>query len=177
MARAIKDHHGQIFGANILRFGHGVDVPLHGLVNVDSADCFWANSNLFHVEDCGRVIHGSALCSRNDGDGVGAAFCHQTGTVDWVYGDIHGGTLAGAYLFAVKEHGGLILFALTNDNDAVHRYGIDELAHGVDRRAIALILLAAAYPTAGSECCCLGDTNQFHCQVAVRKIRRIFGHV
>ena len=66
---------------------------------------------------------------------------------------------------------------LTNDNDAVHCNGVDELTHGVDRRAIALILLAAAYPTAGSECCCLGDTNQFHCQVAVRKIRRIFGHV
>jgi hypothetical protein len=106
-----------------------------------------AGDQLLHVEDRARVVHGAALGDGHDRDGVRHALGHQGGAVDGVDGDVALGALAAADLLAVEQHRRLVLLALADDDDALHRDGADQLAHRVDRRAVAAVLVAAARPT------------------------------
>ena len=60
----------------------------------------------------------------------------------------HGGA-AVADLLAVEEHRRFVLLALADDDDAVHRDGVEDEAHRVDRGAVGGVLVAPAHPAAG----------------------------
>ena len=79
----------------------------------------------------------------------------------------HSGPLPVADLLAVVEHGRLVLLALADDDDALHAHRADQRAHGVDRRAVAAVLVAAAHPAAGGHGGRLGHPDQLEGQVAV----------
>ncbi len=66
--------------------------------------------------------------------------------------------------------GRLVLLALADHDDAAHRHGADELAHRVDRRAVAAVLVAAADPAPGGHRGRFGDADQLHREVAVRRL-------
>ena len=58
----------------------------------------------------------------------------------------HSGPLAVADLLAVEQHGRVVLLALADHDDAAHGDGVDQLAHRVDRGAVAAVLVAPADP-------------------------------
>ena len=62
-----------------------------------------------------------------------------------------------AHLFAVVEHRRLVLLALADHDDAAHRHRREQLAHRVDRRAVAAVLVTAADPATGGQRRGLGD--------------------
>ena len=83
----------------------------------------------------------------------------------------HSGAGAVADLLAVVEHRRLVLLALADDDDAAHRDGADQRAHGVDGRAVAAVLVAAPDPAAGGHRGGLGDPDELEGEVAVRRLR------
>ena len=104
---------------------------------------------------------------RHDRDGVGHALGGQRGAVDRIDGDVDLGTAAVADLLAVEEHRRLVLLALADDDDALHRHGADEPAHRVDGELVRPVLVTAADLAGGGERSGLGHANEFEGQVAV----------
>ncbi|CAB4802447.1 unannotated protein [freshwater metagenome] len=51
---------------------------------------------------------------------IGHALGGQCGAIDGVNSDINFGSFTGAHALPVEQHGGFVLFAFTNDDDAVH---------------------------------------------------------
>ena len=67
---------------------------------------------------------------------------------------------AGADLLAVEQHGRFVLLALADHDDAVHRHGVEDDAHRVDRRAVGAVLVALAQPAPGGQRRRLGDPRR-----------------
>ena len=72
-----------------------------------------------------------------------------------------------ADLLAVEEHRRLVLLALADHDDAVHRDRVEHEAHRVDGGAVGGDLVAAADPAGGGERRRLGDADQLQREVAV----------
>ena len=81
--------------------------------------------------------------------------------------DVDGRWLAVADLLAVEEHRRLVLLPLADDDDAVHRHGVEHVAHRVDRRLVGRVLVAAPDPAPGGERGRLGDADELEREVAV----------
>src|SRR4029453_4681690 len=94
----------------------------------------------------------------------------QAGPVDRVDGDVARGALTGPDRLAVVEHRGLVLLALADHDDAVHRDRVDHQAHRVDGGLIGCHLVAAAHPSARGERGGLGDPDELQGDVAVRTL-------
>ena len=135
--------------------------------DVDEVGDVGAGGDLVHVEHRRRVEHRAALGDGEHRDRVGHALGHQRGAVDRVDGEVAVGAVAVAHLLAVVEHRGVVLLALADHHDAAHRHRVDQLAHGVDGRAVAALLVAAADPAARRHRARLGHPDQFQGQVAV----------
>ncbi len=72
-----------------------------------------------------------------------------------------------ADVLAVVEHGRLVLLALSDHDDAVHRDRVEHRAHRVDRRLIGGDLVAGARPAGGGERGGLGDADELEGEVAI----------
>ena len=127
-----------------------------------------ADGDLVHVEHRRRVEHRAAVGHREHRDGVGHALAHQRGAVDRVDGEVAVRAVAVADLFAVVEHRRVVLLALADHHDAAHRHRVHQLAHGVDGRAVAALLVAAADPATRGHRAGLGDPDELEGEVAVR---------
>src|SRR5205814_6579015 len=66
----------------------------------------------------------------------------------------------------------LVLLALADHDDAVHRHGVEHQPHRVDGRLVGSLLLPAADPAAGGEGTGLRDPDELEGEVPVR-VRRI----
>ncbi len=77
------------------------------------------------------------------------------------------GRAAGADLLAVEQHGRFVLLALADDDDALHRHGVEDDAHRVDRRAVGAVLVALAEPAAGGQRRRLGDADELEREVPI----------
>ena len=102
---------------------------------------------------------------------VAPAERRERGAVDRVDGDVDLRRRAVADALAVVEHRRFVLLALADDDDAVHRHGVEHDAHGVDRGAVGAVLVAAAHPAGGGQRGGLGDPDQLQGEVAVRRLR------
>src|SRR5699024_5768913 len=167
VARAVQNAHGDIGDVTAFGAGDTSNVLRHRSGNVHAARCLRADGEFLHVEHRRRVEHRVTLGDREHGQRVGHTLGHQCRTVDRVDRHVTVRTVAVTDLLAVEQHGRLVLLALTDDDDALHRHGADELAHGVDGGAVAGLLLTVTDPTAGRHGGGLRDPDQFHCQVAV----------
>ena len=98
-----------------------------------------------------------ALLRPSDGEGR---------AVDRVDRDVARGT-AGADLLAVEQHRRFVLLALADDDDAVHRDGVEDEAHGVDGGTVGAVLVALPDPTSGGQRGGLGDPHELHREVAI----------
>ena len=87
------------------------------------------------------------------------------------------GGVAVADLLAVVEHRRLVLLALADDDDAVHRHGVEHEAHGVDGGAVGALLVAAAHPAGGGQRGGLGDPDELQGEVAIGGLRLLHGQL
>ena len=85
-----------------------------------------------------------------------------------VDGDVDHRRAAVADLLAVVEHRRLVLLALADHDDAVHRDRVEHEAHRVDGGLVGGDLVAAADPAGGGQRRRLGDADQLQREVAVR---------
>ena len=84
-----------------------------------------------------------------------------------VDGDVDLRRAAVADVLAVVEHRRLVLLALADDDDAVHRDRVEHEAHRVDGGLVGGDLVAAADPAGGGERGGLGDAHELEREVAV----------
>ena len=66
--------------------------------------------------------------------------------------------------------GASVLLALADHHDAAHGHGVDERAHGVHRRAVRPVLVAASHPAGGGHGRRLGHPRELQGQVPVRRV-------
>ena len=76
--------------------------------------------------------------------------------------------IAVADLLAVEEHRRLVLLALADHDDAVHRDRVEDEAHRVDRRLVGGDLVAAPDPAGRGKRRGLGHAHELEREVAVR---------
>ena len=93
---------------------------------------------------------------------------HQRGAVDRVDREVAVRAVAVADLLAVVEHRRVVFLALADHHDAAHRHRVDQLAHRVDRGAVAALLVAATDPAARRHRAGFRYTHKFEGEVAVR---------
>ena len=72
----------------------------------------------------------------------------------------------------VEEHRRLVLLALADDDDAVHRDRAEHDAHGVDGRIVGARSCRPCPTSARRHRGCLGDADQVQGEVAVRRLLR-----
>ena len=77
-------------------------------------------------------------------------------------------------VLAVEQHRRLVLLALADDDDAVHRHGVEHDPHGVDRGAVGTVLVAPAHPPAGGQGGGLRGAHQLQREVPVGAL--LLGH-
>ena len=91
----------------------------------------------------------------------------QGGAVDRVDGDVDGRVAAVADLLAVEQHRRIVLLALADHDDAVHRDGREREPHRLDGGAVGGVLVAPTDPPRRSEAGRFGGAHEFHREVAV----------
>ena len=69
--------------------------------------------------------------------------------------------------FPVEEHRGLVLLALADHDDPVHRDGVEHEAHGVDGRLVGRLLVAPSDPARRRHRRRLGHAHELEREVAV----------
>ena len=99
---------------------------------------------------------------RDHRDRVLAPRRRQRRAVDRVDGDVARRSAPVADVLAVEQHRRLVLLALADDDDAVEVDGAEELAHGIDRRAVGAVLVALADERHGADGGGLGGPHQLH---------------
>jgi hypothetical protein len=167
VAIAIEDDGGDVAHRLALGLGHRVEVLGGGAGEVDDTRSFGPDRDLLHVDAGAGVEHGAAFAHRDDRQRVSPAEGCQRGAVDGVDRDVGHRRVAGADLLAVEEHGRLVLLALADHHDTVHRHALQHQAHGVDRRTVGSLLVASADPPARCQGGRLGDPRQLECEVAI----------
>ena len=70
-------------------------------------------------------------------------------------------------MLAVVEHRRLVLLALADHDDAVHRDGVEHVAHRVDGGLVGGDLVARAHEAGGGERGGLGDADELEGEVAI----------
>ena len=106
------------------------------------------------------------------GERVAASERRERRAVDRVDGDVGLRRRAVADALAVVEHRRFVLLAFADDDDAVHRDGLEHDAHGVDRGAVGAVLVAATHEPRRGQRGRLGHAHQLHGEVAVRRLLR-----
>ena len=70
-------------------------------------------------------------------------------------------------MLAVVEHRRLVLLALPDHDDAVHRDGVEHQAHRIDGGLVGSILVPAADPAGRAQRSGLGDADELEGEVSV----------
>ncbi len=165
--RPVEDDRGHVADRFALGLGHGLDVVGRGLVEADLARGLGADRDLLHVHARPGVEHGSPLAHRDHGQRPAPAEGGQRGPVDGIHRDVGQRGSAIADLLAVEKHRRLVLLALADDHHPVHGHARQNHPHGVHRRPVGALLVAAAHPPRRSHSRGLRDPDQFHGQVAI----------
>ena len=123
--------------------------------------------HLFHVDAGAGVEHRAALGEGDDRDRARHPQRAEAGPLERVDGDVDDRRRAVADLLAVVEHRRLVLLALADDDGAVHRDRVEDVAHRVDGGLVGGDLVAAADPAGRGEGGGLGDADELEREVAV----------
>ena len=125
-----------------------------------------ADGDLVHVEDVGGDVHGVAGGEGDGGDGPRHALGEERGAIYGVNGDVHSRVGAVADALADVEHGGFVLLALADYDDAVHADTVQRVAHGVDGGLVDHLLVAKAHVAGCGHGGGLGNSDELHGKVA-----------
>ena len=146
------------------------DVLARRRVDVDGVDRLGAGRDLVHVDGRAGEEHRPALGDGDHRDRVRLALGRQARPFERVDRDVHGRPVAVADLLAVEEHRRLVLLALADHDDAVHRDRVEHYAHPVDRGLVGGLLVAPADPPARAERGGLRHADELEREIAVRAV-------
>ena len=90
------------------------------------------DGELLHVDARAGIEHGAALGHRDHRQGATTTLSGQGGAVDGVHRDVGEGGRPVADLLPVEQHGRVVLLALADDDDPVHRDTRQDGPHGFD---------------------------------------------
>lgn len=171
VARPIEDAYGEIGDPFTLRASDAFQGDPDRVGDVHHVGCIRAYHQLVHVEHRTGIEHRTTFGHCDDRYGVRHAFRRQRGAIDWIDRNIDFRARAIADTFTVEQHGGVVLFPLTDDDHTIHRDGADELAHRVDCSTIGPVLVTASDPPRGRHRSSFGDTHELEGQVAIGDFR------
>ena len=167
MAGAIQNHHAQLLNALAEALREFLEVLGRGGGNVDGATSERTDSQFFHVDAGAGIEHCTPFREGDDGDGPLATLGRQSCSINRVNGNVGGDSRSVADFLAVVEPRRFVLFAFTNDDDAVHLHGVEGLAHGIDGDAIRGVLVAPAHKAGGRQRTGLSHADEVKGEVSV----------
>jgi hypothetical protein len=170
VALPLEHDDGHVARRAALRLGDAADVLGRRERDVDRVDRLRAGGDLLHVDGRAGEEHRAAVRERDHRDRARLAERGQARALERVDGDVARRPVAGADLLAVVEHRRLVLLALADDDDPVHRHGVEHQAHAVDGGLVGGLLVAAADPAPGAQRACLGDADELERDVAVGRL-------
>ena len=167
VAGAVEHDHGDVAHLDPPALG---DPPDHVGERVGQAEAvgdLGAAGDLLHVDAGAGVEHRPALRQRDHRERRRLALGGEPGALERVDGDVDLGRAAVADPLAVVEHRRLVLLALADHDDAVHRHRVEHQPHRVDGGLVGRLLLAPPHPAGGGKRRGLGDPDQLEREVAV----------
>ena len=150
-----------------LRSATSLSVSASGRSSDEQVGDLLAAGDLLHVDARARVEHRAALGERDDGERARHPERRQPRALERVDRDVDLRRRAVADLLAVVEHRRLVLLALADHDEAVHRDRVEHEAHRVDGGLVGGLLVAAADQPGGGERRGLGDAHQLEGEVAI----------
>ena len=165
--RAVEDHDHQVADGDAALVGDPPQHVLHRILEREEVGDVGAAGHLLHVHARARVEHRALLGDRDDRERVRHAAGDERRALERIDRDVDARAGAVADVLAVVEHGRLVLLALADHDDAVHRDGVEHGAHGVDGRLVGGDLVAGARPARGGERGGLGHTYELEGEVAI----------
>ena len=146
-------------GLHALGLGEPADVVLGRRVEIDDAlRIAGADRDLLHV-DVGRVQQRAAVGHRHGGDRARHVLGAQRRAFERIDRDVDLRALLGADLLADEQHRRLVELALADHHGAVDRQLVELAPHGVDRRLVGGLLVAAAAQARRRHRRALGDAH------------------
>lgn len=165
--RPINNHDCELVDGFTEPLAERTDIFGGGGSDVNCPTASRSHGNFVHVEARTGVKHRASFRHGNNGDGTISSQCSERGAINGVDGNIHGRCLPIANSLTVKQHRGLIFFALTNNDDAIHRYSTKDKTHGVNGRSVRSILVASTDPLRRSQGGGFGDAHHFEREVPI----------
>ena len=111
-----------------------------------------AGDEFLHVEDPGGIEHRASGGEGDHAHRAGQAQGREGRAVERVDRDVAVGPVTTAEPFAVGEHGGVVLLALTDHDGSAKRGGQEHGPHGRDGRLVGGDFVAAAHPGQRGDC-------------------------
>ncbi|MNS61041.1 hypothetical protein D3C72_940570 [compost metagenome] len=154
------------------RLGHGLEVQLQGLIEIDGALGTRTHDQLLHVH-VGSLEEGALVAHGQHGQGIGLPHGGHAGALYGVDRDVHGVALTRAHLLADVEHGGFVDLAFAYHNLAIDLDLIEDVTHGRNGRAIGDILVTTSEPLVASQCSRFRHSGKFDCQFTSHRISNL----
>ena len=167
ITRPIEDQDDQVAHLDVLGLGKVREVL--GRLGIDPDHALGqaaADRDLVHI-GIGRVQEAALAGDRDAGDRVGAAGGGDGGAFQRIERDVDLGATAGADPLADIEHRRFVTLAFADHHRAVDVEHVQGLAHGVDRRLVGGMLVAAAHPGAAGDRRPLGHPDRFEREIAI----------
>ena len=133
-----------------------------------------ADRDLVHV-DVGRIEQRAAFRHRHGGDRARHVLGAQRRALERIDGDVDLRAVAAADLLADEQHRRLVALALADHDRAVDRQPVQLAPHGVDRRLVGGLLVAAPAPLRGGDRGALGDAHDLEREDAVQRLLGLAG--
>ena len=130
--------------------GNVMQVGFQRQVQVDRPFCAWADNQLFHVH-VWRVQEAAFIANSQYGQRVCLTHCRHACAFDRIDGDVDRITKTGPDFLTDKQHRCFIDLTLANHDGAVDIDLVEHNTHGVYRRAVSGIFVAAAQPFIASQ--------------------------
>ena len=144
MARPIEDQRRDLGRLHAFGLGEAADVLLGRRIEIDHAvGIAGADRDLLHV-DVRRVEQRAAFRHRHGGDRARHVLGAQRRAFERIDRDIDLRAVLVADRLADEQHRRLVALALPDHDRAVDRQLVELAPHGVDRRLIGRLLVAAA---------------------------------
>ena len=167
MARAVEDAGGNVLRPDALVLGEPADRLFRPHIEIDKPRRMpGTDRNLLHV-DVGHVEQAIPPRDRNRGKRILQVFCADRMAVERVCGDVHLRPFARPYRFAHQELAAVPTLGRPNHDPAAYVQVTQLVPHGINRRLIGKLLVAA--PAVGCRCDrrSLGGAHQLERQNAI----------
>jgi len=165
---AVENRQRDLLGATALALTDLADDLADRFVESEEVLELGCRGHLLHVHAGTGIKHRAALGQGDHGECATETTGSQGRSLERVDGDVDDGRAAVTDVLTVVEHRRLVLFALADDDDAVHRHGVEQQPHGVHRGAVGGELVTTSDPPGSGQCSRFSDPDQLECEVAVR---------